>query len=82
MLMMLISGCVPQGQAEQEQPAVLLEQSDVVVQETETVYIAPYGEKYHSRATCAGKNAMPIARKDLAPLYEPCMKCIGKTDLK
>lgn len=42
-----------------------------------TVYITPYGKKYHVRKTCAGKNAIattvPSAKQKG---YDPCKKCV------
>lgn len=40
-----------------------------------TVYITPYGEKYHFAASCAGKNAMARDYNDVKDSYGPCKKC-------
>lgn len=39
-----------------------------------TVYITPYGEKYHFSRSCAGENAMS-RRMDEVNAYDPCKKC-------
>lgn len=41
----------------------------------ETVYITPYGLKYHKRQTCAGKNATKINLVDAKKTFDPCNKC-------
>ena len=40
------------------------------------VYITPYGLKYHSRKTCAGKNATEIALESASKTFDPCAKCV------
>ena len=40
-----------------------------------TVYITPYGEKYHYSSNCAGKNAMERDLSDVEGIYDPCKKC-------
>ncbi len=42
-----------------------------------TVYITPYGLKYHNRRTCAGKNATVINLVSAEKTFEPCAKCIN-----
>jgi len=44
--------------------------------QSSTVYITPYGLKYHSRKTCAGKNATEIALDSAAKTFVPCAKCV------
>lgn len=39
-----------------------------------TVYITPYGKKYHFSSSCAGENAMP-RRMDEVNAYDACKKC-------
>lgn len=41
-----------------------------------TVYITPYGEKYHYSAACAGKNAIETDL-DSVGYRDPCKKCVG-----
>lgn len=40
-----------------------------------TVYITPYGKKYHLSSDCAGKNAMARDYDDVKDSYGPCKKC-------
>lgn len=40
-----------------------------------TVYITPYGEKYHYSASCAGGNARARDYDDVKNAYDPCKKC-------
>ncbi len=40
-----------------------------------TVYVTPYGEKYHLSADCAGKNAISRNYNDVVEIYDPCSKC-------
>lgn len=40
-----------------------------------TVYVTPYGEKYHCSASCAGRNAVERDYDDVEGVYEPCKKC-------
>ncbi len=42
-----------------------------------TVYITPYGEKYHYSKSCAGENAIESDLNDVKGSYEPCKKCVG-----
>lgn len=50
---------------------------NVQKQKTITVYVTPYGKKYHSSLTCAGKNAKNITiSKAKEQGYTPCEKCI------
>ena len=41
-----------------------------------TVYITPYGLKYHYRKTCAGKNATEIELDNAEKTFDPCAKCV------
>ena len=40
-----------------------------------TVYVTPYGEKYHFSAGCAGENAMDRDYNDVKDIFDPCKKC-------
>ncbi len=42
-----------------------------------TVYVTPYGKKYHYSKSCAGKNAMGRNINDVKGSYDPCKKCVG-----
>lgn len=42
-----------------------------------TVYVTPYGKKYHYSKSCAGKNAMERDLDDVKGAYGPCQKCVG-----
>ena len=41
------------------------------------VYTTPYGSKFHLLKTCAGKNAVEKALKDVINTYGPCKTCVG-----
>ncbi len=44
--------------------------------EGKVCYVTPYGEKYHFKEKCAGKNAVRTTFRDAATCgYEPCGKC-------
>ncbi len=40
------------------------------------VYIAPYGERYHYKSTCAGKNAVEATFDSASRVYSACQKCV------
>ena len=44
-------------------------------EETKMVFIAPDGERYHYKSTCAGKNAIEATFESVSRVYEPCKKC-------
>ena len=69
-------GCEKDFERVEEEQREIAETVEQIETAEETVYIAPYGKKYHLRPTCAGKNAMPIAKEHLAATYEPCQKCV------
>ena len=48
---------------------------EVEVDNSRTVYITPYGEKYHYSADCAGNNASSTTEDSVKNFYEPCQKC-------
>lgn len=56
-----------------------VEQTEPAESENETVvYITPYGERYHYKASCAGKNAMGTSLSDAQNSgYTPCQKCVA-----
>ncbi len=51
------------------------EQFNIVLEDSTTVYITPYGERYHYRRTCAGKNAKATTQDIAEQIYGPCKKC-------
>ena len=63
--------------AMESEPAAQTEPEEPSEQENETVvYITPYGERYHYKASCAGKNAMETNLSDAQNSgYTPCQKC-------
>lgn len=69
-------GCEKDCEGIEEERRETAETVEQIETAEETVYIAPYGKKYHLRPTCAGKNAMPISKQHLAKTYEPCQKCV------
>ncbi len=50
-------------------------QEETAEKEIIMVYIAPHGEKYHYKSTCAGKNAITATFESASRVYEPCKKC-------
>ena len=40
-----------------------------------TVYVTPYGQKYHFSKSCAGKNASETTLNDAKTYKDPCKKC-------
>lgn len=46
-------------------------------EEESSVFITPYGKRYHLRPTCGGKNSKECTIKDaIAAGYTPCKKCV------
>ncbi len=76
MIAVLPIGCERDCEKAEEERVEFAETVEQIETAEETVYIAPYGKKYHLRPTCAGKNAMPIFKQHLAATYEPCQKCV------
>ena len=44
-------------------------------QNTEPVYVAPTGKRYHYEKSCAGENAVEVPFYIAAELKTPCPKC-------
>ncbi len=48
-----------------------------IFKEESTVFITPYGVRYHSRSTCGGKNSKECTiEAAMAAGYTPCKKCV------
>lgn len=45
------------------------------VDNSRTVYVTPYGSKYHYRSSCAGSNATATTENSASGIYDPCKKC-------
>lgn len=41
-----------------------------------TVYVTPYGKKYHYSKSCAGKNASETSEQSAKITHDPCKKCV------
>ena len=53
------------------------ENAPINSENNKTVYITPYGLKYHFRKTCAGKNATEINLDNASETFSPCSKCVN-----
>ena len=65
-----------------ESTLIITSQEEIVSSSTnnennKTVYITPYGLKYHFRKTCAGKIATEINLDNAAETFSPCSKCVN-----
>lgn len=63
---------VEKEEAEQETILVPAEPED----NSRTVYITPYGKKYHYSQACAGKNASETTEDKASDTHDPCKKCV------
>jgi len=45
------------------------------IDNSRTVYITPYGSKYHYSKSCAGKNAIETTENSAKYSHDPCKKC-------
>lgn len=45
------------------------------VDNSRTVYVTPYGSKYHYSQSCAGGNASATTENSAIGIYDPCKKC-------
>lgn len=59
----------------EETEKIIEEITEETTKKGRTVYITPYGEKYHYSASCAGKNAMARTLDEVKGTYDPCKKC-------
>lgn len=48
---------------------------DEPIDNSRTVYITPYGKKYHYLQSCAGNNASATTLDSVSRTYGPCKKC-------
>ncbi len=48
---------------------------DEPIDNSRTVYVTPYGKKYHYSLSCAGENGSPISENTAKNSYGPCKKC-------
>lgn len=58
---------------EPEEPETPVE--DEPVDNSRTVYVTPYGKKYHYSQSCAGSNASATTEDSVEGIYDPCKKC-------
>lgn len=59
--------------SESEEPETPIE--DEPVDNSRTVYVTPYGKKYHYSQSCAGSNASATTEDSVEGIYDPCKKC-------
>ena len=45
------------------------------VDNSRTVYVTPYGKKYHYSKSCAGSNASETTENSAKISHDPCKKC-------
>lgn len=56
-------------------PNTIEKPNDEYIDNGRTVYVTPYGKKYHYSKSCAGKNAIAKSEDDAKNSYGPCKKC-------
>ncbi len=62
---------------EEEEPEEEIDSpvDDTPVDNSRTVYVTPYGKKYHYSKSCAGSNASETTEDSARGIYDPCKKC-------
>ncbi len=64
-----------QSEEESETGGQTYYEDETPVDNSRRVYVTPYGEKYHYRKSCAGKNARATTENEAKDIYDPCKKC-------
>ncbi|MGN0600275.1 MAG: hypothetical protein ACI4JK_10315 [Oscillospiraceae bacterium] len=50
--------------------------TDFTTDNSRTVFLTPYGDKYHYSKSCAGDNASETTLNSVKGFYDPCKKCV------